>query len=172
MIYTNEQLQEMSKDELKKILSDNYSNITIKGLWKMNKDEIIKEILNIQNEDQEQSKDVEELVQEIVQDAQEIVKETNDEEKDEKKFRKSKHVFKAYNQDGEIKHVTNTLKEMFDYTMSNGICNRGWVLISMNENVPVTMRIKKNETLEEYKENPRTTSKYTGNFWRFTREEV
>lgn len=164
MIYTNEQLQEMSKDELKKVLSDEYSNITIKGLWKMNKDEIIKEILNLQNEDKEQFKDVEKH--------QEIVQETKDEEKNEKSFRKSKHVFKAYNEDGEIKHVTNTLKEMFDYTMSNGICNRGWVLISMNDNVPVTMRIKKNETLEEYKENPRTTSKYTGNFWRFTREEV
>lgn len=176
MKYTQAQLNEMGKDELKEILSNKYPNVTIKGLWKMNKTQITEEILKLQNDenDEIETQDDEAISSksenEEIQD--EVIEDVKSESNASKKVRKPKHIFKAYDENHTLKFTASTLSEMFKFAHEHKICNRGWVLISMNDNVPVTMRIKKNETLEEYKKNPKVTSKYTGNFWTFTKEEA
>ena len=170
--YTNEELSSMSKDELKAIVEA--YNVTIKGLWAMNKSSIIAEILKLQDDTIEAPQEPEEI--EIVLPIQiepiQIEETPSDAPVKPKKQRKLNNVYKAFSPEGELMFTTSKLNEMFKYAHENRICNRGWVGISMHDNVPVTMRIKKTETLEEYKQNPKVTSKYTGNFWRFTREEA
>lgn len=143
--YNNEQLNQMSVNELKDIVKNEYSNVTIKGLWKMTKSNIIENIESLQSDQNEKIK------------------------KDDKKL---KYIYKAFNESDELKFTTSKLSELTNYAMKNHICNRGWVLISINKNVRVTMRIKKNQSYEEYKKNAKTTSKYHGNFWKFTKEEA
>lgn len=168
--YTNEELALMSKDELKAIVEA--YNVTIKGLWAMNKSNIIAEILKLQGdvtEAPQEAIEIELLQPEIVEPEAIQIEEVAE---TPKKARKLNNIFKAFSPEGELMFTTQKLGDMFAYAHDNKLCNRGWVLISMNDNVPVTMRIKKTETLEEYKQNPKVTSKYTGNFWRFTREEA
>ena len=89
-----------------------------------------------------------------------------------KKIVKEK-VFAAIDPEGNVKHTTSKQSEMNKFAEENGICSAGWVSLSIRREIPVLMGLGKDaevtpEVLETFE--PRTTAKYSGNYWKFTKE--
>lgn len=161
-----EELEKLGSQELKDYFKDrDMANPT--GFWKMTKEQMIEEILN--NETVEDN-DIEEVENSKPQNAPQTT--SNDSLKDDKKPAKStEYIFKAIDPNGNVKFESRKLNDVVKFSMENGIASRGWVALSIKRDIPVMIGLGRDQELtEDFK--PRTTQKYSGNYWRFTKEEV
>lgn len=175
-----EKLMEENVTELK----DYFKKMDVRppaGYWKMTKEDMIEEIIKYE-EDNSNSEKIEKDVKEMEDNktyAAETELEVKEDEKVEEKElqqtkdlkREVKHIFKAINPDGEVKFQSEKLNDVVDYSMENGIASRGWVALSIKRDIPVMIGLGRDQELTEDFV-PRTTSKYNGNYWKFTKEEV
>lgn len=163
-------VEEKSVKELKGIIKEwqDSTGQTLPGYWKMNKDQLIKEIKNIYADFVIEEKN--ELEDDI-----EVKNDENENEdvkpKKEKKVKDHKFIYKAYDPEGNLKLKSYQLKEIVDFSMNNGIASRGWVNLSIRRNIPVSIGLGYDQELTEDFV-PRTTSKYSGNGWKFIKEKV
>ena len=135
------------------------------GYWKMNKDNMIKEILST-----EEDNILKIAIAAVSQEKKD--KESSKVKKEDKPkiVRKHKYTYKCINPEGEVVFTAYTLSGIGEYALSNMICNGDWVHRSIREGIPVMIGIKKGQTEEDFKS--RHSGKYTGNFYRFTKEEI
>lgn len=171
-----EELEEMATPSLKSYFKDNNLENPA-GYWKMTKEQMINTIIDLeQNTNDEQSNSKSEEVK--VSDKDEFyaseaeVKVVDDENKDNRSdVRRGKYIFKAIDPDGNVKIVSEKLNDIVEYSMSNGIASRGWVALSISREIPVLIGLGRDQEITDDFV-PRTTSKYSGNYWRFTKEEI
>lgn len=115
--------------------------------------------------------EVEETKEEMKEETETKVEEKVEEMTTKESENKAKHIFRAYDPEGQMKFESHLLKDVVDFSMKNGIASRGWVNLSIRRNIPVLIGLGYDaEIPEDF--TPRVTSKYSGNYWKFTKEEV
>lgn len=81
-------------------------------------------------------------------------------------------VFKAINPEGEVKLETSKKSELLAFSEENAIASPGWVNLSIRKGIPVLMGLGKDQDPNDPEFKPRTTKKYSGNYWKFVKEET
>lgn len=166
------QTREMLMEENVTDLKDYFKNADVRppaGYWKMTKDDMIEEIIKYQEQEKGEIK-MEENKVHAAETELEVVKE--EEVKPVKPVKTdAKYIFKAIDPDGVTKFESEKLNDVVEYSMENGIASRGWVALSIKRNIPVLIGLGRDQEVPEDFE-PRTTAKYSGNYWKFTKEEV
>ena len=164
-----EELEKLDSQELKDYFKNrDMANPT--GFWKMTKEQMIEEILNNETADD----DIEEVENSKPQNA---IQTTTDDspdsssEDDKKPVKSTGYIFKAIDPNGNVKFESGKLNDVVKFSMENGIASRGWVALSIKRNIPVMIGLGRDQELTEDFE-PRTTQKYSGNYWRFMKEKV
>ena len=109
------------------------------------------------------------MVEEIIKYEEKIKDEIKDEPKVKKIKKVKKYIYKVFDPEGNLKLEVDNLKDVVDYSTTNGICSRGWVNLSIRRNIPVLIGLGyDSEISEDFV--PRVTKKYSGNYWKFTKE--
>lgn len=155
----NEELTLAKASKLKSYFKDNNLESPL-GYWKMNKSEMISEILKVEEPKlKEMSKPI--TSQEPKKDESNEIDENTS----------SKFIYKVFNPEGQMMFESEKLNDVVSYSMTNGICSRGWVNLSIRRKIPVMIGLGYDaELTPDF--TPRVTKKYSGNYWRFTKEEI
>lgn len=166
------ELLEVSSKELKSYYKERDLEAP-KGYWKMTKDQMIEEIIVSEQSlivaKANLSKNIKDAQVEEVKPKEEVASDVPEEPK--RKPKSSKFMYKAFDPKGNLKFESPQLKEVVDYSMTNGIASRGWVNLSIEREIPVLIGLGYNaEITPDFV--PRTTSKYSGNYWKFVKEPI
>lgn len=164
------ELLEVSSKELKSYYKERDLEAP-KSYWKMTKDQMIEEILITEQRliitKANLSKKVKDAQVEEVKPKEEVASDVPEEPK--RKPKSSKFMYKVFDPEGNLKLEVDNLKDVVDYATMNGICSRGWVNLSIRRNIPVLIGLGyDSEISEDFV--PRVTKKYSGNYWKFTKE--
>lgn len=167
-------LLELSSKELKSYFKERDLEAP-KGYWKMTKEQMIDEILiteqSLIDAKANLSQNVKDDQVEEIKPKEEVASDVPEETKPKRKPKSSKFIYKAFDPEGNLKFESTQLKEVVDYSMTNGIASRGWVNLSIERDIPVLIGLGYNaEITPDFV--PRTTSKYSGNYWKFVKEPI
>lgn len=164
------ELNELEMPALKNYFKDKgLDNPT--GYWKMAKAQMIEAIIEFELKDN--SEDVKSNETEEKPDEKPEQDNINNEPETKKprSSRSSKYLFKAINPDGKVMFESKKLADVANYSMENGIASAGWVNLSIRRNIPVLIGLGADQEIPEDFV-PRTTKKYSGNYWKFTKELI
>lgn len=164
------ELNELEMPALKNYFKDKgLDNPT--GYWKMAKAQMIEAIIEFELKDN--SEDVKSNETEEKPDEKPEQDNINNEPETNKprSSRSSKYLFKAINPDGKVMFESKKLADVANYSMENGIASAGWVNLSIRRNIPVLIGLGADQEIPEDFV-PRTTKKYSGNYWKFTKELI
>lgn len=162
-----DELEELALPELKNYFKDKELENPV-GYWKMTKEQMIEEILKFEGQDKEDQ--VDEVVKEQPN-KQKAEKITPSKEPKQKRTHKAEYIFKAINPEGKEMFQSNKLADVIKFANDNKIASAGWVNLSIRRKIPVLIGLGADkEVTDDFV--PRTTSKYSGNYWRFTKEKI
>lgn len=168
------ELLEVSSKELKSYYKERDLEAP-KGYWKMTKEQMIEEILMTEQSligaKANLSQNLKDAQEEEIKPKEKVASDVSEEAKPKRKPKSSKFIYKAFDPEGNLKFESPQLKEVVNYSMTNGIASRGWVNLSIERDIPVLIGLGYNaEITPDFV--PRTTSKYSGNYWKFVKEPI